>query len=394
MIKAFSHFVFSFVALYSLGGFISAYATTCAIRWDAWYESEAGWAGASTEATLSNPAFQFRAPLNYRQSATDGPYQLTKFFDRTVVTAEIKSVAQYAPNLCWAFLMYSPTKNVADTSSPYMTFFRAYINHPARNDVKWSMILQSSTLGTMADYKYASIAAVDYMKYPNYQKVLSNRPLVFIYVVKSDIDNIFGGSLANMAPAVDAIRKYALDQGLANPYIVAIDAGSRPTVSEAIRLAIKADAISLYSTATATQFAQPYLNYLGSPNNPSSLTVEGYWSLQCSATVAHCVPTGMTNWDTRPRKQRPPTFGVNVHPWFGNDVYVVQPTNAELSKQFSDAKSFIASSVNSIGMPGNPASLFLVYSWNEHDEGGSTLNLSHGEAPEKSRLSAIGKNLP
>jgi hypothetical protein len=265
----------------------------------------------------------------------------------------------------WAFLRYN---------SPSSMTMGLDLYHQASNktDVKWCSIEGTNTLGGTSGYIVQSARLVAEMQQPNYQTVLSGRPLMYIYYDAAQIASWWSGNITNFRTAVDRIRSDAVAAGLPNPYIVIAEGGG--TAANTIRVALGGDAITNYTTRIPDSLAQPF-----SVLNAATLA---YWD-EMRTTGAQIVPICQMGWDRRPRIERPVFWErVSQKPFFRNLKYFDLPTNAEIVSQVQSAINYVATYPSVC-----PSKAILAYAWNEFDEGG-WLCPTLGD-PTGSRLAAI-----
>ena len=89
---------------------------------------------------------------------------------------------------------------------------------------------------------------------------------------------------------------------------------------------------------------------------------ENYWNLELAASPTGVVPTVMIGWDTRPRQEHPPSWQPNIK---NSGGFVKAPTPDQFAEECNAAIRFITDHRQAC-----PASLALIYAWNESSEGG------------------------
>jgi len=83
------------------------------------------------------------------------------------------------------------------------------------------------------------------------------------------------------------------------------------------------------------------------------------------------VPTAMTGWDRRPRVEHPVPWERNhIAAIDEGDRYFRQGSVRQIARHVADMVRWISTHREAQAQTG------LIYSWDEHDEGGSTLNPS------------------
>lgn len=184
---------------------------------------------------------------------------------------------------------------------------------------------------------------------PYYQKVMNNRPILYL------LDGTGGYSASDIA----TLRSLTTAAGLGTPYIVVMSANSANASSWATT--IGADAISAYTTA------------LGGGVSYSNLMAQNSsdWASH-TATGKKVVPWVATGWDNRPRYYNPVTW-LPTTPAINE--YVQQATAVQVGSQLQNA----INRINSVPSASD-ANTVIVYAWNEFDEGGwLTPTLTSGE---------------
>ncbi len=342
-----------------------------ATRWDGWYSGDAGSVTDGNMLQLSLPAHRARAPLhatltNNRLRVAGG--------DPAVLTAiNAECIAAQAGGLkYWPFLMYgsaATTYNAPDLDEPrkLMAGLKAYRASPENTRIKWCMMQQGDLMGGIY-VPYATVVTqmTAWMLESNYQRVLTNRPVLYIYDIDTGIASRYSGSTANFTVMLDALRAAVIAGGAGDPYVVGMNS------TTAACIAVGCDAISNYIGRIPA----------GVPATFASLTAASlsYWA-ELAATGLDVVPIVMTGWNTTPRIERP-GGGASYRPRIGTLAQVVLPTNVELAAAFQAAVDYVDANPSLC-----PARLINSYAWNEHSEGG-WLNPTIGD-PSGTRLAAI-----
>lgn len=333
-----------------------------AIRWDAWY-ADTGPA-LYTATALADPIYQYRAPFFSTVSARN---KLTYRPTSDTMTREIELASQ--AGLYWAFLHYDENGEDADMNAGFDLFQR----NRRSGEVNWCSILGVGFLangGNFASNRWQARVSqvVAWMGQANYQKVLTDRPLV--YVFWANVASSFTND-ANFKTVLDALRADAQTAGLGNPYIVVMRYGG--AAAEATRIAWGADAITSYFGPFSQSLNDTYANL-------ATLT-EAYWVEMTTASNS-VVPIAMCGWSRRPRISKPVRWQPEQYPYHSQDKAHDDPTNAELADHFQAALDFVANNPSDC-----PADTVLAYAWNEFDEGG-WLCPTLGD-PDGERLAAV-----
>lgn len=311
-----------------------------AIRWDAWYSNIGS--SAFVKSSLSPAEWQGRAPFWATVEATN----LIRF-DATQATMDAEIDAAVAGGLdYWAFLLYR-----RDLLPTFMAAFDLYQASSKKNLIKWAMMRQSNDWGSTGNYATQVGEAVAQAMQSNYQLVLTNRPLVYVFYSSADLASNWGGSLANFKAALDQFRADVQTAGRGNPYIVVLSS------DPAVKTGLGADAASSYILQNQASRAQPYATL--------AAYVEGQWPVQAAA-MTKIVPLCMAGWDRRPRIERPVQWEQSYQrPHFGLELYTQQPTPAELVSHVQAGLNYVSANPSVCD-----ADTVLCYAWNEFDEGG------------------------
>jgi len=196
------------------------------------------------------------------------------------------------------------------------------------------------------------------LKHPLYQRVLGDRPLVFLFQAGDNEAAMNSGWDAWRADWA-AFRQASINQGSGNPYLVALGTN----FNEALRVhkLLGFDAVSAYALPGGTLDGMPFDDQIALAAQFRADAVNA------SVEVVAPIPTG---WDPRPRAAHPPVW-VNE-----SGAHFDPPTPSDLTKITADAIGWIKT---------NPshaiANAALVYAWDENSEGGMLLpTLGNGTA--------------
>ena len=310
-----------------------------AIRWDAWYGTNANIAD-QTAATLSwtSPIdYSARSPAHANQSTnpqTWGDNQTT--FDAEI-TAAVTGGLDY-------FIFTTGTANNFGAALAY------YMASSKKNQIKFCSMASSNNMGSTGNFTTQINAIVTTMGDTQYMKV-NGRPLLFIYMSTTDIANFWGGSNSNFVTMITALRAAAITASLLSPYIVTMGGGGDDHTSTAT---FSVDAVTNYAVAIPTGVGAPFATLAAG--------AESYWTTVLTASAI--VPICMSGWDPSPRNQHPESFasyeGAN---WF------IAPQISDLAVHLTAARRYIQN--NRARCPANTA---IVYAWNEYDEGHSVIS--------------------
>lgn len=335
-----------------------------AIRWDAWH-GDRGAPGRAVEKSLGPAHWHERLPFFARVTAPD---RVEVRGDRQeVVDREIAYAAAGGLDY-WAFCYY-PT-------SPAMNYaLDLYLASRRKEQVRFCLLLQSGHLAKDATWPKLRDRLVAIFREPTYQKVLADRPLLYLYLNGPDGLQRRFDSLENARRAFDGLREAARAAGSGDPYCVLLN--WTPDVAAEQMRAIGFDAIGAYATIGGGAGRRPYAAL--------ARHTRQFWD-KCRATGARVVPIVMAGWDRRPRIENPvpwekPREGETIE----TALHFAAPRPQELADSLSDAVRWSRNHRQA-----NPAQAVLIYAWNEIDEGGWLVpTLSEGDA----RLRAIAKVL-
>lgn len=308
-----------------------------------------------TEQSLWSSRWQFRAPAD---STVRSPELLSIPGGQAAMEGEIAAAA--AGNLSYfAYLRYAPVGTA--TMERGLALHKTAAN---RALMKWCSFEAENTLGSAGNYTAAVDRLVAEMLLPEYFRVLTNRPLVFLYGTSGTL-TAHWGSLANCKAALDALRTAAQAAGLGNPYIVTATANDAATAT-----ALGADATGNYISSVPTTLGNPEI-----PFAALRTTAEADWA-QWGTSYGKLVPTCMAGWHRGPRMERPEWWAAprqsngarRVYGWlpFATlQTNVAEPTSAELVAHVNAAFAYVNA---------NPtvcdAKTVLCYAFDESSEGG------------------------
>lgn len=325
-----------------------------AIRWDAWQEG--GNVLAQVETTLGNPAYHERIPW----FGTVNPDNSVDLNGNTqaIMDQEIAYAADAGLDY-WAFVTYPEAYGMSNGLG-------LYLSSSQKSRMNFCLDIEGSRYA--GDTSYYENRLLTSFADPDYQKVMGDRPLVYIF------DH--GGNLANANYSFDALRTASINNGTGDPYIVI--QGFNSSSDKQHMDVVGADAIGRY--------AAPGGSYpTGTPFASAAAQDVTLWN-QAAGTGADVVPLVSTGWDRRPRYD---AGGVTWEGGPGNPDYFESPTPAELTDHLLDGMDWVRSNPSAA-----PANALLMYAWNEHDEGGwisPTRDLDG--SPNTERIDAIAAAL-
>lgn len=293
-----------------------------AIRWDAWVGDTntdglgQPYVGQQVEASLGPARYHYRLPF---YAVETGPNSVQA---RCTTQAVMDQEIAYAKNAgidYWAYVYY-PSGSGLDTAR------NLYLNSAYKQDVKFCIIAEPGRFTSEAIDLF-----VTYFQMSNYQKVLSNRPL--FYVFSSD---------ANTSSRISELRSDCAAAGVADPYVVFMNMGG-----------------SVPSGVNAhSRYAQG-----GSGGQSWSAHVsaeESTWDSDKNAG-RKVIPWVTTGWDKRTRHEHPVTWEADP----GTDSWMEYASPNDIANELQDALNW-----NNNNPSAAEANAVLIYSWNEFDEGG------------------------
>ncbi|MGI4799036.1 MAG: hypothetical protein ACRYG8_34355 [Janthinobacterium lividum] len=327
-----------------------------AIRWDAWYGAAGSSERTAVEATLGPAEFQSRAPdfavpISHTSIRIDGGTQAE-------IDREIRLASQAGIDY-WAYCFYS-------LDSPMMNAWKLHQISAIRDRMKWCLLLPS-----FAFFESEMLSSIDryvgYMIQSTYQRVLGGRPLLFV------LDD--ATPAARLRAGIDMLRRTCTIANGGNPYIAIMSWSPLHTRQEA--LAAGADAISAYSVQSPKATA----NY-----NDLDRAMRAEWAEMAEAGIA-TIPLAVTGKDRRPRVKTPvPWETGRQQPMVGYNQYFVPGRPEQIGRHVRAAVDWVDAHPADC-----PARCSIIYSWNECDEGGSTLLPTRGQG--ETILKAIGRAL-
>ncbi len=315
-----------------------------AIRWDGWM-GDLSSVGLMLEKTLEPKHWHRRLPF-FAQIDSDSSVRV-RGNTQSVVDQEIAYAAAAGLDY-WAFVIY-PADN------PLSAGLHLYLSSAHRSRINFCLNLQGGWLGSEADWPELVQLYVRYFQEPTYQKVLGDRPLVYLFTPADMLGAGKFGSESIARQAFGHLREASQTAGVGN------------RTAHAYCQIVGGDAVSAYASdvhVPAAPFAQ------------LAKHTEAWWN-EFAATGSAVVPLATSGWDPRPRIETPT-------PWFdygSSDFYNEAPTPPELAGHVRAALDWVDSHPETA-----EAKTVLIYAWNEFDEGGWLApTLSEGTA----RLDAL-----
>lgn len=334
-----------------------------AIRWDAWY-SDTGPA-VFTARALSDDDFRDRSPLH-----GDITKPVVRWLPTEATMAAEIAAAKDGGLAYWAFLEY-------EQSSPMMDGYKLYDAAPTRSDMPYCWITTFGIMGETGNFSTWVSRLTAEMQQAHYFKVMTNRPLLYLFCAQDALNDSWGGSLANAKAALDNLRASVIAAGLGDPYIVTMISGLSWVSDAGLKTGLGADAASAYTPPRRAATPSTY--------EQLDTATQTWWGTLASSTST-IVPSCTASFNPVPRQYRPVQWQPKQKIGFGNRYFTELPTNQELVTHLAAARDYVVDNPSIC-----PAATALIYAWNEFDEGG-WLAPTHGD-PTGSKLTAISNTI-
>ena len=331
-----------------------------AIRWDAWQENSH--VQVAAEKSLSPSHWHDRLP--YFAKVTGPNSVVINGNSQAIMDQEINYAADAGIDY-WAFCIYPEAFGMSRG-------LQLYRSSSIKSRINFAINLQGGWIANETEDWDAQLTRyVGYFKDPSYQKVLGNRPLVYLF---TPVDTTLRfPNAAAVAAAIHQLRAATTNAGLGSPYIVwqGWDASADFKIMHEYGL----DAIGAYAVGWGSVNGEPYADLAAAAHR--------FWE-SGKATGANVVPIVTSGWNNKPRYENPA-------PWAeGSPEYNLPPTPPELADHLADALDWTR--VNHAAA--TPANTVLIYAWNEHDEGGWLCpTLNPDGSINNDRLAAIAAKL-
>ncbi len=324
-----------------------------AIRWDAW---TGGKITAQVERTLGPQKYHDRLPWfaeveGSNKVVIDGGRQ-------SIMDQEIDFAADAGLDY-WAFLLYPESTSMS-------VALKQYLKSAKRRCISFCFILHNAFGVSAEQWPAERDRAVALLKDPGYQTVLGGRPLVYAFQV------MYQGAFP--ADRLVEFRRAARKAGV-DPYLVYM--GWNPAGDFARESANGFDAVSAYACGGAQAEFQQLVQAVEND----------FWQNAAKANVPY-VPLVTAGWDKRPRKDNPVSWEKD-HDYHRQDVFPSTATPEEIATHLGRAIAFVREHAGICA-----ANAIIVYSWNEHDEGGWLVpTWTPSGKPNADRLDAIRRVL-
>jgi hypothetical protein len=297
-----------------------------AIRWDGWGNNSR--IGKDSERILGLAKYQHRAPFFV---AAAGPDSIQfKPLSQEIMDTEI-SYAIHAGIDYWAFDWYPPGNGMELARNLFLASDK-------REHLKWCVILGTNPFDINRD---APWLAAEFAK-PGYQKVLDDRPLVYLLTPIPRADLV-------------ALRQLSLKSCGKSPYVAMMGWTAKETAQDCETTG--ADAVTMYAAGTEKNW-------------------DDYSNLK------ELIPNVSTGWDPAPFRDThvdwypPENIAQDFIGWSATPQQLIANLEA----------AFVWTKANPAKVPANTV---LIYAWNEHSEGGWLCPTYTPRGPDTERIDAL-----
>jgi hypothetical protein len=350
----------------------SDYPIVGAIRWDFWFKGSP-----TVKRALSNPQWRYRLPFFARVQKSGGVE--VNGDSQEVVDREILAASEAGIDY-WAFTYYH---NIDYQGLPVPPDIlkgnlvrQRYFTSQYKQRINHALVLQLGYLGTPTqwDQTIDNVLLVHF-RMSNYQKVLGDRPLLYMFNMK-DLPKIWGSSQKAQA-MLARIREKSKKAGLGNPYVVLMHFYPE----EAIQMLKSTgyDAISTYTNPTGNSTGKYSMEH------PFSycVSLNRWFREQFRDRSVQIIPTINTGWDTRPLMNGRDPY-VERSP---NNDFCQTATPQEIGNHLLETLGWVKANRNL-----SETNNVLIYAWNEYAEGGWLSPMLQGNERLQATRRAIEKN--
>ena len=247
-------------------------------------------------------------------------------------------------------------------------------NSSAQTGVKFALILQPGYLGATdfgtsnTNWQANVDALATILGGAKYQRVLTSRPIVFLYYYAPDITTYFNNSLANLGTAITRLRAQLPSN---NPYVVLMMPGSSVATMHSTLGTIGADAISDYYVQIAPASAGSTKTYAA-----QDAIVQARWPALIASGDA-IVPPLQFAGGARPNLRTPSRLTSGIFQRMGELIAWVKGTPAAIAAgQVTAVGTWMAANSGSV-----PSKAIWIYSAYDGAEGGYPVLPSIGDPP-------------
>lgn len=341
-----------------------------AIRFDPWYQTS----GTVDDLAKSNAIQNMMAPPRWNFRAPWFCLPVNNQISCNASQANMDTEIQCAANAgvkFWAYNEFLP-------NSSFRVAWNLHQSSSIKSSVDWCWISGLAFLGTTMNFSTQVAGYVANYQQANYQKVLSGRPLHFLFWAAANFIGSWGGSnpatgYTNLAAMITALRSASVSAGAGNPYIVVMDFGAI-AATEATN--IGADAISFYNTSSFGNFSN------------LSTACQAAWTTQLAAASGASlgfIPTSVTGWDRSPIQESPNAL-VGGNPTVPALAPIPLVGMLEMSSPGTPANIATLASACVTLVKANPtpcaSTVMLMTAWDENAEEGGAMQPSIGDPPQ------------
>ncbi|NHO34259.1 glycoside hydrolase family 71/99 protein [Acetobacter fallax] len=335
-----------------------------AIRFDAWYDMTNS-IDQQCATALDAPEWLYRLPGNAvldSKGVASWPEASQQSIDQ-----EISSAISCGLSF-WAFDSYEQDNTLSLALS-------LYLSSNNKGSLRFCMIGQSSNWSdTDSEDGYADVLKrdINLMSRNEYMTVMNGRPLYFVLDASAEQ---LAGLPGGLSQAITFVRNAVSAATGQNPYIVYLSGAALADYDNTIAAQnVGADAAGAYCTPRLSGAPQPYSALVRAAEND--------WDGR-SNTGFPMIPTAMTGWDQRPLVDRPQEF-YPLSPALTDSNYYMQALAPDIATHIMNMTTFLQSSTES------PASVGLIYAWNEFAEGGWLAPTYSQTGPDTTRVTTVG----
>jgi hypothetical protein len=245
------------------------------------------------------------------------------------------------------------------------TEWNLYQASPNNGMVNWCLnILMQSFVGYV---NTDQTKLLNWVKQPNYEKVLGGRPLIILGPNESNTTGV--------AAAITTFRATCAANGAGDPYVVVMN--FNPSTASSAATAIGAQCITTYAFPPNASYRYPFSSY--ATNQASGW---GAWIASGKDVILNLT----SGWNLNPAHSS--GYPGDIYERCGIEAMMYDrieiATPAELVTFATNAKSYMTA--NPAAFPANTA---LWYAWSEHTEGGFLRPTWSLTGPNKARLDAL-----
>jgi len=342
------------------------------LSYRAWYGTNTIGSGAAIEqAVIAKPEFQALAP----SYCVTGRASMNCVQTQTTMDREIQ-IAAAAGIKAFAFSWFgNATANLGPGGDSSLQASYGLYQSSALTDTKFALIMQPGYLGA-TDFAggvtnwHANVNTIaTIMGQARYQKVLTSRPIIFLYYYAPDITTYFNNSLANLGTAITYLRSLLPSN---NPYVVLMMPGASVATMNSTKTTIGADALSDYYVQLAPATTGASKTYA-----TQDAAVQARWTALNGSGDA-IVPPLQVIGGRRPQLTTPSVYTPGFYPRMGEALFWTRGTPAQLAAgQFTAAMQYLQANPSVV-----PSKAVWIWSAYDGSEGGYPLMPTIGDPPQ------------